>query len=294
MNESISRVVVLGAGTMGHGIAQVAAGAGFSVTLVDLTDERIQKGLARIRENLERGVKLHKVTPKARDETLARLQGCTAAETVLPTADLVVEAVPEKLELKRDVLATVGARARPNALVATNTSSLPLASLIDVLPCPARFIGLHFFNPPHLMRLVEIVVADSTAPETVETARQIVERLGKEGIVVHDSPGFATSRLGLVMGLEAMRMLEQGVASTADIDRAMELGYNHPMGPLKLTDLVGLDVRLEISETLARELDPARFSPPDILRTKVREGKLGRKTGEGFYRWTDDGPKPVD
>jgi len=198
------------------------------------------------------------------------------------------------LELKRKVLAGMGRAAPARAMLATNTSSLPLATLADVVPEPSRFIGLHFFNPPHLMRLVEIVVARETSPETVAQARDLVMSLGKEGIVVRDAPGFATSRLGLAIGLEAMRMLEEGVASAGDIDRAMELGYNHPMGPLKLSDMIGLDVRLGISETLARELSRDRFEPPEILRRKVGEGNLGRKSGLGFYRWTDKGPEEID
>ena len=179
-------------------------------------------------------------------------------------------------------------------MIATNTSSLPLSSLVGSVNDARRFIGLHFFNPPHIMRLVEIIVAEETAPDTTVKACALVEQLGKQGIVVRDSPGFATSRLGLAIGLEAMRMLEQGVASAADIDRAMELGYNHPMGPLKLSDLVGLDVRLGISETLARELDAVRFAPPEILKAKVQAGKLGKKSGEGFYRWTENGPEAID
>ena len=279
---------------MGHGIAQVAAAAGCSVTLVDVDKEQLQQGLQQIELNLEKGVWRGKVTEADRDATLRRVSGSTEAGTAVPGADLIVEAVPENLALKKEVLGSLGALARADALIATNTSSLPLASMASVVPGSGRFIGLHFFNPPHLMRLVEIVVAQETSDETVRIARQLVQYFGKEGIIVQDSPGFATSRLGLAIGLEAMRMVEQGVASTADIDRAMELGYNHPMGPLKLSDLVGLDVRLGISETLARELDPVRFEPPGILRRMVREGKLGKKSGEGFYRWTDDGPQPVE
>ncbi|MFQ5670515.1 MAG: 3-hydroxyacyl-CoA dehydrogenase family protein [Acidobacteriota bacterium] len=288
------RVVVVGAGTMGHGIAQVAAMAALRVTLCDLRDDLVENGLRRIRENLEKGVRRGKVTDHQRQAALARLEGSTSPQAAFPRADLVVEAVPEEPDLKRKVLAGIAAGVAPGAVIATNTSSLPLSLLSSVLPRPERFIGLHFFNPPHLMPLVEIVVGKKTSRETRRHAQALVECLGKEAIVVKDSPGFATSRLGLAIGLEAMRMLEEGVASAADIDRAMELGYRHPMGPLKLSDLVGLDVRLGISKTLARELHPVRFAPPEILVEKVKEGKLGKKTGEGFYRWSGSGNEPVE
>ena len=286
-SEALPRVVVLGAGTMGHGIAQVAGMAGCRVTLCDIKEDLVQRGLARVREDLDEGVRRGKVSAALREKTLGRLDGCTESGTVLGQAGLVVEAVPENLELKRKVLGEISSRVPASALIATNTSSLPLRSLVSAVDHPGRFIGLHFFNPAHLMPLVEIVVGEKTSEATVQEARRLVARFGKEGIVVRDSPGFATSRLGLALGLEAMRMLEEGVASAADIDRAMELGYKHPMGPLKLSDLIGLDVRLGICETLARELDEKRFSPPPILQRLVRQGKLGKKSGMGFYKWTD-------
>jgi 3-hydroxybutyryl-CoA dehydrogenase len=292
--EKLEKAVVLGSGTMGHGIAQVLAMAGCRVVLCDIREDLVSRGLAGVRANLEKGVARGKVDADVCQATLGRLSGSIDADTAMADADLVVEAVPENLELKRKVLAGMGAAAPAGAMLATNTSSLPLATLADVVPEPSRFIGLHFFNPPHLMRLVEIVVARETSPGTVTLARDLVKHLGKEGIVVRDAPGFATSRLGLAIGLEAMRMLEEGVASAGDIDRAMELGYNHPMGPLKLSDLIGLDVRLGISETLARELNGDRFGPPEILRRKVRDGHLGRKSGLGFYRWSDQGPEEID
>ena len=287
-------VTVIGAGTMGHGIAQVAAMAGCHVVLCDLDGAALERGLAGIRANLDTAVAKGKLAASELEATLARLRGDPDPGGGVRDADLVVEAVPESVELKRRVLASVSATADPGAMIATNTSSIPLRALAASVASPGRFIGLHFFNPPHLMRLVEIVVAGTTDPATVTRARELVRRFGKEGIVVKDSPGFATSRLGLAIGLEAMRMLEEGVASAADIDRAMELGYNHPMGPLKLSDLVGLDVRLGIAETLAAELDPVRFAPPELLRRKVAAGELGRKSGAGFYRWTPAGPEPID
>jgi 3-hydroxybutyryl-CoA dehydrogenase len=292
--KKLEKAVVLGSGTMGHGIAQVLAMAGCRVVLCDLREDLVASGLGKVRANLEKGVARGKVDADLCQASLERLTGSVDADAAMSAANLVVEAVPEDLDLKRKVLAGMGQAAPPDAMLATNTSSLPLATLADVVPEPSRFIGLHFFNPPHLMRLVEIVVARETSSQTVALARDLVKHLGKEGIVVRDAPGFATSRLGLAIGLEAMRMLEEGVASAGDIDRAMELGYNHPMGPLKLSDLIGLDVRLGISEALARELDGNRFGPPDILRRKVKDGHLGRKSGLGFYRWSDEGPEEIE
>ena len=197
-----------------------------------------------------------------------------------------VEAVLEDLDVKRDVMSQASDWAMPSALLATNTSSISIADIAADLPRPERLIGMHFFNPVHLMKLVEIVTHDATDDAARTDALAVVQAMGKEPIVVRDSPGFASSRLGIALGLEAMRMLEEGVASAADIDRAMELGYNHPMGPLKLTDLVGLDVRLRIADYLHQALGAERFAPPAILRRLVAEGKLGKKSGHGFYEWS--------
>jgi len=206
--------------------------------------------------------------------------------------DLVIEAAPEKMDLKVDVLRRVKAIAPPHAILASNTSSLSITEIGQRIEAGARTIGLHFFNPPPVMELLEVVRGLQTDDATLATSLAVGKRLGKTTIVVSDTPGFATSRLGVAIGAEAMRMLEAGVASVADIDRAMELGYRHPMGPLKLTDLVGLDVRLAILEHLHREIGE-QFRPPSILRQMVRAGRLGKKTGEGFYRWTEAGPEPV-
>jgi 3-hydroxybutyryl-CoA dehydrogenase len=206
-------------------------------------------------------------------------------EEAVADADLIVEAAPESVELKRSIFARLDAAAPAEALLASNTSSLSVASIAAATATPARVVGMHFFNPVHLMPLVEVVRAADTAAETVERAVAAGRLLGKEPIVVRDSPGFASSRLGLILGLEAMRMVEQQVASPQDIDRAMTLGYRHPMGPLRLTDLVGLDVRLAIAEHLHRELGSEAFRPPQILRRMVEEGRLGKKSGRGFYEW---------
>jgi 3-hydroxybutyryl-CoA dehydrogenase len=284
--DDVRTIAVLGAGAMGHGIAQVAAMAGFQVVLQDIAPDLVDQGLARVQANLDQGVARGKVTDQARAETLARLTGTTDLQQAASRADVVIEAVPEKLELKRDIFTAVERAASPRTLLATNTSSLSIAAIAASTTSPGRVVGMHFFNPVHLMKLVEVVTHDGALPAAVALARTLGARLSKTPIVVKDVPGFASSRLGLILGLEAMRMVEAGVASAADIDTAMKLGYGHPMGPLELTDLVGLDVRLSIAEYLQKEIGP-HFEPPAILRDKVAAGKLGKKTGEGFYRWPD-------
>lgn len=284
---NVRRVVVVGAGTMGHGIAQVAAQAGCDVRLTDAVPGAAAKGVTRITKNLDGAVERGKATPQQRAETLARL---TALDDLAPAAagcDLAIEAVPESLDLKRDVFQALEAALPQAAVLATNTSSLSIADVAAAVRDPSRVIGMHFFNPVHLMKLVEIVVHRGTGDTARQTALELAHAMGKEPIVVQDSPGFASSRLGVALGLEAMRMLEAGVASAEDIDRAMTLGYNHPMGPLRLTDLVGLDVRLAIAEYLHRTLRSAAFEPPAILRRLVAEGHLGRKSGRGFYTWAE-------
>jgi 3-hydroxybutyryl-CoA dehydrogenase len=282
----ITKVAVLGAGTMGHGIAQVCATAGLQTRLFDVDEARVTAGRDLIAANLDKGVAKQKVTAEDRDLALARITTTTDLGRCADGVDLVIEAVPEKLALKHQVLGAAAKTAAPGAILATNTSSLSIASIAAALPDPSRVIGAHFFNPVHIMKLLEIVVAESTAPEVVDRLRAFGAALGKECITIKDSPGFATSRLGLVIGLEAIRMVEQGVGSAEDIDKAMTLGYGFPMGPLRLTDLVGLDVRLSIAEYLSRALpDGKHFEPPALLRDMVAAGKLGKKSGEGFYRW---------
>ena len=285
----IERVTVLGAGVMGHGIAQVAAMAGHQVTLHDPDAGAADRGLARIRANLDKGVSLGKVSEESRTAALDRIALASSLATACAEADLVVEAAPERMELKRSLFREVEAAAHPSALLATNTSSLSIDAIAEVLADPGRFLGLHFFNPVHLMALVEVVRGNRTGDATLDTGVAFARGLGKEPIVVRDAPGFASSRLGVALGLEAMRMVEEGVADPAAIDKAMELGYRHPMGPLRLTDLVGLDVRLAIAEYLHEKLGGERYRPPAILRRMVEEGKLGRKSGEGFYRWDKGG-----
>lgn len=288
--RTISTIAVIGAGTMGHGIAHVAAAAGATVRLFDAIAGAADSGVAKVKKNLDKGVELGKVTAADRDAALARLSAVTELAAACAGADCVIEAVPERIELKRELFAAVDAAAPRHALLCTNTSSLPVAQIAAALADPSRMVGMHFFNPVHVMKLVEVVRHPGSDPGAVADAVALSERMGKTPIVVADSPGFASSRLGLVIGLEAMRMVEQGVASAADIDTAMKLGYGHPMGPLELTDLVGLDVRLGIAEYLEGAIGPA-FTPPQVLRDKVAAGELGKKSGRGFYQWGADGKK---
>ena len=282
----IRAIAVLGAGTMGHGIAQVAAAAGYAVVMRDLNTDALARGVQAIERNLTKAIQLAKITEADRDETLQHIRGATRLEEIRD-ADLVIEAAPENLQLKHDLLREAEALIREDCIFATNTSSLSIGEIASRSSRPQQVVGMHFFNPVHIMRLVEIVIGEQTSSATTATVREVAARMKKEPIIVRDVPGFASSRLGVTLGLEAMRMLEQGVASAHDIDTAMELGYNHPMGPLRLTDLVGLDVRLSIAEYLHGKLGSETFRPPEILRRMVSEGKLGKKSGEGFYTWNE-------
>jgi 3-hydroxybutyryl-CoA dehydrogenase len=288
--QKVRVLAVIGAGTMGGGIAHVAAIAGIDVRLQDAVSGAADTAIGKIRKNLDKGVELGKVAAVDRDAAMARIGAVADIGAACDGADAVIEAVPERLDLKREIFAMIDRASPPHALLATNTSSLPIGEIAAAVREPSRLVGMHFFNPVHVMKLVEVVRHANAAPAMVDLAAQLAERFGKTPIIVADSPGFASSRLGIVIGLEAMRMVEQGVASPADIDTAMKLGYGHPMGPLELTDLVGLDVRLGIAEYLATALGTA-FTPPTVLRDKVAAGKLGKKSGEGFYRWSPDGKR---
>ncbi len=282
--DDIRSAAVLGAGTMGHGIAQVLAMAGIETRLYDVDASAVERGLSAVRENLDKGIAKGKVDAGVRSAALARLSGTTSLDEATAGAQFAIEAAPEKLELKQTIFADLGKRLGPDALLATNTSSLSVTRIAAVTPHAPRVVGMHFFNPVHIMKLVEVVAGDRSSEEAVTAAMDLARRLGKDPIRVKDTPGFATSRLGVLVGLEAIRMLESGVASAKDIDKAMTLGYGFPMGPLELTDLVGLDVRLSIAEYLAKELGP-RFEPPQLLREKVKKRELGKKTGKGFHDW---------
>ena len=285
MSVEIKRIAVLGAGTMGHGIAGQAARFGCTVVLNDVDDARVQKGLEGIRGVFQTGVSKGKLAAADAEAALGRIRLDTSIESAVAEADLIIEAVPEKMELKREIFGRVEAAAPAHALLGSNTSSLSITEIAAATKSPQRVVGLHFFNPVAVMPLLEIVRGEHTSAETLAAVRAFGERIEKTCIVVRDSPGFATSRLGIALGNEAMRMFEEGVASAEDIDKAMVLGYRHPIGPLALTDLVGLDVRLAISEHLHRELGTDTFRPPQILRRMVRAGKLGKKSGEGFYKY---------
>lgn len=283
-SELLQKATVLGAGTMGNGIAQVFAQAGMDVVLYDIAEEPLVHGLANVDRMLAKAMEKGRMSDDDAKSTRMRIRMSTDIAEACEGAHVVVEAVPEKLELKRSLLLQVEEQVSQETLLATNTSSLSIDAIASALHNPSRFLGMHFFNPVPIMKLLEVVIGSKTAAADRSLAVALAHRLGKEPIVVTDSPGFASSRLGVCIGLEAMRMFEEGVASAEDIDKAMVLGYRHPMGPLRLTDLVGLDVRLGIAEYLEQELGP-RFAPPQIMRDMVAAGKLGQKSGEGFYNW---------
>lgn len=281
----IERVAVIGAGTMGRGIAAVAAMSGYAVAMVDADDSILVDAMRRVGGTLDKAVERGKLPATQREVAFARVRSTRSVAEASTAADLVIEAIPERLELKQRLFRELSGTAPAHAVLASNTSSLSISDIAAATTAPERVIGMHFFNPVPAMRLVEIVRGRVTGDSTVAAARAFAESLGKTPIVVKDSPGFATSRLGVVLGLEAVRMLEQGVASAEDIDRAMELGYNHPMGPLRLGDVVGLDVRLAIADHLHSTLGDETYRAPALLRRMVAEGKTGKKAGEGFYKW---------
>lgn len=287
--SEIASVVVVGSGTMGHGIAQVCAHAGLRVTMTDVSDAVLARGKAQIEKSLAKMREKGRVSAEDEQSALSRIALSTDAVAASASADLVVEAVPERMDLKLDLVKKVSEAAPAHAIVATNTSSLSVTEIAGVAKDASRVVGLHFFNPVPVMELLEIVRAMQTSDDTIARARAFATQIAKKPIVVKDAPGFATSRLGVILGCEAIRMLESGVASAEDIDAAMELGYRHPMGPLKLTDLVGLDVRLMILDHLHKELGE-QFRPPSLLRQMVRAGRLGRKSGRGFYEYPDTKP----
>jgi 3-hydroxybutyryl-CoA dehydrogenase len=293
MAGDTERVAILGAGTMGRGIAHACAVVGHEVTLRDVDPDALEGAAAAVDDSLSGAVERDKLAADAADAARERIRTTTDLADCAD-ATVAIEAVPERLDLKTSVLGEAEDVLADDALLASNTSSLAVTELAASLDRPGRFCGLHFFNPAYVMGLVEVVTAEQTTTATRERAEGFVESLDKTAVVVRDAPGFASSRLGVTLGAEAMRMLETGAASTADIDAAMELGYRHPMGPLKLSDVVGLDVRLDILEYLREELGE-RFRPPQVLRRKVRAGHLGQKSGRGFYVWEDgEAVRPVD
>lgn len=277
---------VLGAGTMGHGIAQVNASAGHNVTLRDVDPDIVEQGIRTIAENLEGAVERNKASREEADAALERIEGTTDLDTAVSDADLVIEAVPEDMDLKRSIFTDIEAAAPDEAIIGTNTSSLSVTELAGTLDHPERAVGLHFFNPTHILPLVEVVIAEQTSAETEAFAHEYVEDLGKTATTIRDFPGFASSRLSAMFSREAVVMVQQGVASVEDIDRTFRIGFNMPMGPIELIDHTGVDVNVGVLEYLTEELGE-RFRPPQLLRRKHRAGKLGQKTGEGFYVWKD-------
>ncbi|MEA3137051.1 MAG: 3-hydroxybutyryl-CoA dehydrogenase [Thermoplasmata archaeon] len=287
----VKTVTVIGAGTMGSGIAQVCAQAGYQTHLVDANHLALERGMQRIDEFWAKGIAKGKTTEAQRTEWKGRLHASPDATKPARESQLVIEAVPEDLKLKQRVFAQVDKAAPDGALLASNTSSLSVTAIAAATKRPSAVLGLHFFNPVPLMQLLEIVRHDDTSPEALRMAQDVGKRLGKTTIVVKDSPGFATSRLGIVLGNEAMRMLEEGVASARDIDTAMRLGYGHPMGPLELSDLIGLDVRADVGDYLYSQFKGDHYRSPDLLRRLVAAGDLGKKSGRGFYDWSDGAPR---
>lgn len=281
-NMNRTSVTVVGAGTMGRGIAQACLAAGFPVTVNDVSAEAmlkcrsaVESGLMRTFDEVETG------------RHMERFSTCESLEKAAANATIVIEAATENAPVKLDIFRRLAAAAPDDAMLATNTSTMSVTAIANGAAKPERVIGLHFFNPVHRMKLVEIINGEQTAATTLEAARAFVAAIGKEPIVVRDVPGFVTSRLGLLLGNEAMRLVEEGVATAADVDKAMRLGYGHPMGPLELADLVGLDARLNNLRSLAARTGDPVYEPPEIIVKLVGEGKLGRKTNSGFYEYPE-------
>ncbi len=291
---TIERVGVIGAGTMGAGIAQVCAQAGWTTKLYDAFPEGLERGMERIEAFWEKGIARGKTTPEQRETWSANLTPVADLAEAVGDADLVIEAVPELPELKHSVFAQLDALVPDHAILGTNTSSLSIAEIASATARPERVIGMHFFNPVPIMSLLELVRHDRTSQSTIETAQAAGNAMGKTTILVNDVPGFATSRLGVVLGNEAIRMLADGVASAKDIDTAMVLGYKHPMGPLALTDLVGLDVRRDILLNLQASFDDDAYAPHPLLERLVAEGRLGKKSGKGIYDWSSGQAEETD
>ena len=282
-------VAVVGSGTMGSGIAQVCAQTGWKTRLYDAFPDSLEKGMNSIGEFWKGGITRGKNTEEQVNEWSSKLIACENLEEALSGVDLVIEAVPEKIDLKRSIFQKIEELAPENAILATNTSGLRISEIASAVKNPERVIGMHFFNPVPVMKLLEVIKHDLSSDGTINQVIEIGREMGKTSIVVRDVPGFATSRLGVVLGNEAIRMLAEGVASANDIDTAMKLGYRHPMGPLELSDLVGLDVRRDILNNLADSFDDPSYLPHPLLVRLVESGELGKKTGRGIYNWSKDG-----
>jgi len=282
----VKTIAVVGAGTMGRGIAYASALGGYPTVLGDISESMLQKALAWIRDAFEEGVRRGKLDAAARDTALTRISIVASFEQAVPYADLIIEAVPEEIALKLELFARLEKLAKPSAILASNTSSLSINEFTRQLASRERCIGMHFFNPVPKMKLVEIIRTPHTSDASVAACVNVSRAMGKETVVVNEAPGFITSRINALIGNEAFAMLEAGVASAADIDKAVRLGLNHPMGPFEMVDLVGLDVRLKILEYLHATLGE-KYKPSPLLRQYVRQGRLGRKTGCGVYDYSE-------
>jgi len=281
---SIARIGVIGAGTMGNGIAQVCAVGGLQVTMVDINDAAVQRGLKSVSDSLERLVRKDKMTPEAKAQVLARIQGVTSQDA-LKGCDLVIEATTENLELKLRILRQIEAIVGPQTLIATNTSSISITQLAAVLDKPGRFIGMHFFNPVPVMGLLELIRGLQTDDATHATALEFAKVVGKSPVTARNSPGFVVNRILVPMINEAIFVLQEGLASAEDIDTGMRLGCNHPIGPLALSDLIGLDTLLAVMQVFYDGFNDPKYRPAPLLREMVAAGRLGRKTGRGFYSY---------
>ena len=286
----IRNVTVIGAGTMGSGIAQVCAQAGWKTTLFDAYPEGLEKGMNSIDSFWEKGIARGKTTPEQKVEWASNIHPNMDLVAAVKDADMVIEAVPEVLQIKAKIFQVLGEETKEDCILGTNTSSLSIADIAAASGRPDKVIGMHFFNPVPIMNLLELVKHDLCSEETIALAKSAGNNMGKTTILVKDVPGFATSRLGVVLGNEAIRMLADGVASASDIDTAMKLGYKHPMGPLELSDLVGLDVRKDILNNLAESFSDDSYRPHPLLEELVKNGELGKKTNKGIYNW-DNGTK---
>jgi len=282
----VQTIAVIGAGIMGRGIAHAAALGGYSTILEDLLPNALRKAETEIRSNLDKAVELNKVTAADADAAFKRLAYAGSVEEAARQADLVIEAVPEEMESKIEIFTLLDKICRPTTILASNTSSLSVTEIASVTYRAKRCIGMHFFNPVHKMKLLEVVRALETDEDTLNTAVEVGRRMGKEVVVIKESPGFITSRINAMIGNEAFYMLQEGIASPADIDKALKLGLNHPMGPFELVDLVGLDTRLNILEYLHKSLGE-KYRPAPLLVQYVKAGRLGRKSGRGVYEYPE-------
>ncbi|OFV66995.1 MAG: 3-hydroxyacyl-CoA dehydrogenase [Candidatus Syntrophoarchaeum butanivorans] len=282
----IKKITVLGAGLMGNGIAQVCAQAGYEVIMRDIEDRFVENGMNTIKKNLQKAVEKGKMGEDEMNAVLGRITGLTDLKEAMKDPDLVIEAVPENMDLKKSIYSEIDALAPEKTIFASNTSSLSITEMASVTKRPEKFIGMHFFNPVPVMKLVELIRGFLTSDETLETVREVTEKLGKTPVVCTDSPGFIANRIALPMLNEAYYVLMEGIATREDIDTAMKLGYNHPMGPLELSDLVGLDTILSILDIYYKEFGDPKYRACPLLRKMVRAGLYGRKSGRGFYDYT--------